>query len=53
MGIINDLTSNSSSYNSNIIMDNTFTINYMKNLNLKWPDITEEYLSKYFEKYVK
>ena len=53
LGIINDLTSNSSKYNSNINMNNDFTINYMKNLNLTWPKIDENYLTKFLKKYTK
>lgn len=53
LGIINDLTSNTSEYNSNIDMNNDFTINYMKNLNLSWPEINKDYLTKFFKKYIK
>lgn len=52
LGIINDLTTKSSSYNNKIIMDNTFTINYMENLNINWPDIDQIYLNKFFKKYL-
>ena len=52
LGIINDLTSNSSKYNSNIIMNNNFTINYMKNDNLEWPKINKDYLNKFFKNYI-
>jgi len=53
LGIINDLTSHSLKYNSNINMDNRFTINYMKNLNLAWPKIDENYLNNFFSDYIK
>lgn len=53
LGIINDLTSNTSEYNSNIDINNDFTINYMKNLNLSWPEINKDYLTKFFKKYIK
>ncbi len=52
LGIINDLTSNISKYNSNIAIKNNFTINYMKNFNLAWPKIDENYLTNFFEKYI-
>lgn len=52
LGIINDLTSNSSKYNSNIIMNNDFTINYMKQDNLNWPEINQDYLNKFFKNYL-
>lgn len=52
LGIINDLTSKSSSYNSNIIMSNNFTINYMKKANLDWPTIDQNYINKFFKKYI-
>lgn len=52
LGIINDLTSKSSSYNSNIIMNNNFTINYMKKANLAWPMIDQNYINKFFKKYI-
>ncbi len=52
LGIINDLTSKSSPYNNNIIMDNSFTINYMEKLNISWPKIDQIYLSKFFKKYL-
>ena len=52
LGIINDLTSKSLSYNNNIIMNNTFTINYLKNLNIDWPNIDEIYLTNFFKKYL-
>lgn len=52
LGIINDLTSKSSSYNSNIIMSNDFTINYMKKANLLWPNINHNYINKFFKKYI-
>ena len=51
LGIINDLTSKSS-YNSNIIMKNDFTINYMKNSHLSWPTIDKNYINKFFKKYI-
>lgn len=53
LGIINDLTSHSLKYNSNINMDNRFTINYMKNLNLTWPKIDENYLNNFLSDYIK
>lgn len=53
LGIINDVTSHSSKYNSNINMDNHFTINYMKNLNITWPKIDENYLNNFFSDYIK
>lgn len=53
LGIINDLTSNSSKYNSNITINNDFTINYINNFNLTWPNIDETYLNKFFKKYIK
>ena len=53
LGIINDLTSNSSKYNSNIIMNNDFTINYMSQDNLEWPKINKDYLNKFFKKYIR
>ena len=34
-------------------MNNDFTINYMKNLNLTWPKIDENYLTKFLKKYTK
>ena len=52
LGIINDLTSNFSQYNSNIKMDNEFTINYMKNLYLSWPKIDKNYLCNFLDKYI-
>ena len=52
LGIINDLTSNSAKYNSNIIMKNDFTIDYMKKDNLTWPNINSDYLNKFFKKYI-
>ena len=52
LGIINDLTSKASSYNSNIIMNNDFTINYMKKANLVWPDINYNYINKFLKKYI-
>ena len=51
LGIINDLTSKSS-YNSNMIMKNDFTINYMKNSHLSWPTIDKNYINKFFKKYI-
>lgn len=51
LGIINDLTSKSS-YHTNIIMKNDFTINYMKNMNLSWPTIDQNYINKFFKKYI-
>ena len=53
LGIINDLTNHSSKYNSNINMNNDFTINYMKNLNLYWPKIDVNYLDKFLKNYLK
>ena len=53
LGIINDLTSHSSKYNSNIDLKNDFTINYMKNLGLSWPIINANYINSFFEKYIK
>ena len=53
LGIINDLTSHSSNYNSNIDLKNDFTINYMKNLGLSWPIINANYINSFFEKYIK
>lgn len=52
LGIINDLTSNSSKYNSNIEMKNKFTINYMKNADLYWPEINKNYINKFFDKFL-
>ena len=52
LGIINDLTSNSSKYNSNIEMKNKFTINYMKNADLSWPEINKKYINKFFDKFL-
>ena len=34
-------------------MNNDFTINYMKNLNLTCPKIDENYLTKFLKKYTK
>lgn len=53
LGIINDLTSNSLKYNSNICINNNFTIGYMKNLNLSWPKINKNYVINFFKKYIK
>lgn len=52
LGIINDITSRASSYNSNIIMNNNFTVNYMKKSNLIWPTINQNYINKFFKKYI-
>ena len=52
LGIINDLTSNSSKYTSNIELENKFTIDYMKKDNLSWPNIDEIYINKFFEKFL-
>ena len=52
LGIINDLTSKSSSYNSNIILDNSFSVNYMKKVDITWPKIDQTYLNKFFKKYL-
>jgi len=52
LGIINDLTSHSLNYNCNIDMDNTFTINYMKNFDLSWPEINDVYLNSFLKKYL-
>ena len=52
LGIINDLTSNSSTYNSNIEMKNKFTINYMKNVDLSWPEINTKYINNFFTKFL-
>ena len=52
LGIINDITSNVLKYNSNIIMNNDFTIKYMKNLDLEWPQIDKRYLNKFFKRYI-
>ena len=51
-GIINDITANSANYNSNIEMNNNFTINYMKKDGLSWPEINENYIHKFFGKYL-
>lgn len=51
LGIINDLTSKSS-YNTNIIMKNDFTIKYMKDAGLSWPIINQNYINKFFKKYI-
>lgn len=53
LGIINDLTNTKSKYNSNIEMENDFTINYMKKANLNWPKIDDKYISKFFKKYLR
>lgn len=52
LGIINDLTSRGAKYNSNIIMNNDFTITYMQKANLYWPTIDQQYINKFFKKYV-
>ena len=52
-GIINDITSNQAQYNSNIEMNNNFTIDYMKKDGLAWPEINENYIHKFFGKYLK
>ena len=52
LGIINDLTSNSSTYNSNIEMKNKLTINYMKNVDLSWPEINTKYINSFFTKFL-
>lgn len=52
-GIINDITSNNAQYNSNIEMNNNFTIDYMKKDGLAWPEINENYIHKFFGKYLK
>ena len=51
-GIINDITSNGAQYNSNIEMNNNFTIDYMKKDGLAWPEINENYIHKFFGKYL-
>ena len=51
-GIINDITSNNTQYNSNIEMTNNFTIDYMKKDGLAWPEINENYIHKFFGKYI-
>ena len=51
-GIINDITANSANYNSNIEMNNNFTIDYMKKDGLSWPEINENYIHKFFGKYI-
>lgn len=53
LGIINDLTSHGSNYSSNIEMQNNFTINYMHNLNLMWPEINKDYIDKFFTKFLR
>lgn len=52
LGIINDLTGNSSDYNTNIDMKNKFTINYMKKADLSWPNINKKYINKFFGKFL-
>lgn len=51
LGLINDLTSNYKKYNSNITINNNFTLNYMNNLALEWPKIDELYINKFFKKF--
>ena len=51
-GIINDITSNGAQYNSNIEMNNNFTIDYMKKDGLAWPEINENYIHKFFGTYL-
>ena len=47
---INDMDENDQlNYNSNIRIENDFTVQYLKNLGFKWSDIGIEYLRKYIE----
>jgi amino acid adenylation domain-containing protein/thioester reductase-like protein len=34
-------------YNDSIIVDSTFTVNYLEQINFNWPDIDLEYISKF------
>lgn len=52
LGIINDLTSNFSKFNSNIEMNNEFTIKYIENINLAWPKIDTNYLGNFLNRYI-
>lgn len=53
LGLINDLTSNFNKYNSNITMNNSFTLNYMNDLGLSWPKIDTMYINRFFKNFLK
>lgn len=49
LGIINDITSNQLNINNNIALDSSFTLNYMKKLNISWPKIDIDYILKFLK----
>lgn len=53
LGIINDITSHIYSANANIMLKSDFTVNYMKNINMKWPIINLAYVERFLKKYIK
>ncbi len=49
LGIINDITGKQLSAKNNIILNSDFTNNFIKQLNLKWPDIDISYILKFLK----
>ena len=49
LGIINDITSNYLSEQSNITIGSDFTTQYAKDLNFTWPVIDKDYFKKFFD----
>ena len=50
LGIINDITSDIITDDSNISINSDFTINCMKTINMSWPKIDDNYFRKFYDK---
>lgn len=50
LGIINDITSDIITDDSNISISSDFTINCMKTINMSWPKIDDNYFRKFYDK---
>lgn len=53
LGIINDITSNISNTNTNIVLKSDFTNKYLKEIGEKWPIIDLSYIERFLRKYIK
>ncbi len=52
LGIINDVTSNVTMQNTNIILNSDFTTQYIKNIGIQWPIIELDYIEKFLNHYI-